>query len=149
MPNPLTKKYSFYIGIDPGVNTGLSIWDKKQKTLIQVQTIAIHKAWEIVTTFQNANHDLFIRVEDARQRKWIPQEKNIKQRVGRAKGAGSVSRDCTIWEDFLTDLKVDFEMVAPRKGMTKYDEETFKKITGYSKQTSSHARDAAMLVYGM
>ncbi len=63
-------------------------------------------------------------------------------------GAGSVKRDCKIWEDFLTDLDIPFEMVAPRKGMTKYSAAAFKKLTGYEGKTSEHARDAAMLVFG-
>jgi hypothetical protein len=135
------KKYNYYIGIDCGVNTGFAVWNKSMKKFIRLDTLAIHEAMAFVKNYCYLN--VFVRVEDAKQRKWFGDRSNAKQQ-----GAGSVKRDCKIWEDFLTDLKVDFEMVAPRKGMTKHTAETFRKITGYSGKTSNHARDAAMLVYG-
>ena len=91
--------------------------------------------------------DLCIVFEDARQRKWIPQEKNASQYRGRLQGAGSVKRDATIWEDFCKDLGIRYEAVPPHKGMTKWSAETFANITGWQGKTSEHARDAALLVY--
>ena len=63
-------------------------------------------------------------------------------------GVGSVKRDATIWEDFLKDLGVKFEMVAPKMNVTKLTQETFKRYTGWKKLTNEHGRDAAMLVFG-
>ena len=63
-------------------------------------------------------------------------------------GVGSVKRDATIWEDFLKDLGVKFEMVAPKRNVTKLTQETFKRYTGWSSKTNEHGRDAAMLIYG-
>ena len=37
----------------------------------------------------------------------------------RLQGVGSVKRDATIWEDYLTELGVEFEMVAPKRNITK------------------------------
>ncbi len=37
----------------------------------------------------------------------------------------------------------------PRAGATKWTADTFRRITGYTGRTSNHARDAALLVYGM
>jgi hypothetical protein len=39
-------------------------------------------------------------------------------------------------------------MVRPKKSITKLDAETFKATTGWTERTNSHARDAAMLVWG-
>lgn len=84
-----------------------------------------------------------VRVEDARKAKF-----NRQQEMYKAQGAGSVMRDAKIWEDFLADLQIDYEMVRPKKDLTKWNSETFKNITGYAGASSEHARDAALLVYG-
>ena len=63
-------------------------------------------------------------------------------------GAGSVKRDCQIWEDFLRAHGIKYEMVAPHQGATKWTADTFARITGYTGRTSNHGRDAAVLVFG-
>lgn len=143
-------KYNYYIGIDTGVNTGICIYNHNSKLIEQLQTVKIHIALAMVKKItDNSCTTVFVRVEDARLRKWIPQQKNEKAERGRAAGAGSVKRDAQIWEDFLTDNNTPFELVAPKKNKTKIDSGYFQKITGYKGLTSNHARDAAMLVYGM
>lgn len=140
------KKYRYYIGIDTGVNTGFAIWDKQQKSFYSIQSIMIHDALNAVTNWYNQNiiSEMFVRVEDARKRKWFGKRSDFK-----VQGAGSIKRDAKIWEDFLNDLGVDFEMVAPKNNKTKMNAESFKKITGWQGKTNEHARDAAMLVYGL
>ena len=86
--------------------------------------------------------------EDARQRKWLPKDTSSSEYRGHLMGAGSVKRDSVIWQDALTDWGIPFEMVPPRAGATKWDADTFARITGYKGRTSNHARDAALLVYG-
>jgi hypothetical protein len=142
------KLYQFIIGIDCGVSTGIGIWSRREKKLKGVATGMIHEAMNVVMSYRDLYQHIFVRVEDARQRTWIPNEKNIKERVGRAKGAGSVSRDAKIWEDFLTDNKIPFEMVAPKNNKTKMDADTFKKYTQWEEVTNEHGRDAAMLCFG-
>jgi hypothetical protein len=63
-------------------------------------------------------------------------------------GAGSVKRDCAIWEDFCRDLGIDYIPVPPQAGLTKWPADYFNKVTGWKGRTSDHARDAALLVYG-
>ena len=63
-------------------------------------------------------------------------------------GVGSVKRDASIWEAYLTDLGVWFEMVAPKRNLTKITHETFVNMTKWKGRTNEHKRDAAMLVFG-
>lgn len=93
--------------------------------------------------------EVFVRVEDARKRKWVPWQENEKAERGKREGAGSVKRDAIIWEDYLEELGVDYEMVAPKDNKTKLTAEAFKAVTKHDGITSEHARDAAMLVFGM
>lgn len=136
------KKYDMIVGIDTGVNTGIAVWDMNWKMFTMVETVKIHRAMELVKLI-TIDNVIKVRVEDARQRKWFGS-------AGREKlqGVGSVKRDAVIWEDFLTDLKVDFEMVAPKNNSTKMDAKTFKAMTGYNGSTTDHGRDAGMLVFG-
>ncbi len=134
-----------YIGIDPGVKTGICII--AGKTIYSIDCLPIHKAMEKVKEVINIG-DVFVRLEDARLRKWVPYQKNEKAERGRAAGAGSVKRDAKIWEDYLTELGIPFELVAPKANKTKVTAEYFKKLTGYQGKTNEHLRDAAMLVVG-
>lgn len=140
-----------YIGIDTGVNTGVAVWDNRQRIFLQIETMKIHKAMELVRDYKvvaaTDHTKLVVRVEDARQRTWYGYTTPQKDRA-KLQGVGSVKRDCTIWEDFLSDMKVEFQMVAPKNNATKMSADSFKAITGWKKPTNEHNRDAAMLVFG-
>lgn len=131
----------FIIGIDTGVNTGIASYNTSEQKLEMVDCMKIHDAIQYVSTM-NYVGAIFVRVEDARKRKWFGN--SGKERL---KGAGSVCRDAKIWEDFLTDYKIPFEMVAPKDNVTKLNAATFKKVTGWKGKTNEHGRDAAMLCY--
>lgn len=128
------------IGIDTGIHTGIAIWDMKTKEFELLKTMKILDAMEII--LQQTELIQTIIVEDARQVRF-------KTSPEKAKGAGSVCRDASIWEDFCRKHNFAFQMKRPNKHLTKLDEVVFAKITGYKERTSSHARDAGMLVFGM
>lgn len=132
-----------YIGIDPGTHTGLAIWDSRKGAFLSLVTLPIHRALQVVQ-YMTTEGDVKVVFEDARQRKWFGEgDISAKQQ-----GAGSVKRDCSIWEDFCNDYDIPFEARSPIKGATKVTAEYFKMISHYQGRTSSHSRDAAMLVIG-
>ena len=132
---------ALFVGLDTGTHTGFAVWDKGKKQLIELSTLKIHRAMERVREL-SVSDDIIVYFEDARLRTWFGN-------AGREalQGAGSVKRDCSIWEDFLTDLGVEFHPVAPKNNATKLNAAFFEKITGWKGRTSEHARDAAMLVF--
>ena len=87
---------------------------------------------------------VFIRLEDARKRTWFGNAG--KEQL---QGAGSIKRDCKIWEDFLDSIDAEYELVAPKDNKTKLDAAKFKMVSNYSGSTNEHSRDAAMLVIGI
>ena len=129
------------IGIDPGTHTGIAVYDKAAKEIIYIKTVTIVEAIDKVRELKSGIS--LVRFEDARLRRWYGNS-------GREQlqGAGSIKRDCTIWEEFLKAEKIPFEAVAPRNIMTKMEAGYFAKLTGYTGRTSEHSRDAAMLVWG-
>lgn len=134
-----------YIGIDPGKETGFAVWDHDAKYLAEVDTMSTTKAMEKVRMMADilGRENIRLYIEDARQRKWYG--KTGRERL---KGAGSICRDSTIWDDFCKELGVEYVMVAPRHNTTKLKDAQFKAITGWQRRTSDHARDAACLVFG-
>lgn len=134
----------YIVGIDPGINTGFALYDKQEKRLIAVMTIQVHQAFDIVKRMNQDGIKLFVRVEDARKRKRYGPNSNAK-----IQGAGAIKIQCRQWEMFLQQEGISFDLVAPAKIKTKVDAKKFKMITGWAGRTSNHARDAAMLVYGL
>ena len=137
------------IGIDPGTQTGLAIAENGR--LRELHTVPIHRAMKLVDEWQTRAHEVgfafVVYVEDARKRRWYGNnEVAVKRRL---QGVGSVKRDCAIWEDYLNDIGASTVLVAPGHNKTKLEGHVFCKLTGWNKkQTSVHARDAAMLVFG-
>lgn len=129
------------VGIDPGLNTGFSIFDQAEGELTKVCSMMIHEAFAYILLIKDQIK--LVRFEDARQRKKFGERSDSK-----LQGAGSIKRDSKIWEDFLTSHKINFQMIAPVNIRTKVDADRFKTITGWDKPTNNHGRDAAMIVYG-
>lgn len=134
-----------YIGIDPGKKTGFAVWDHDARYLAEVSTMSITQAMEKVRMMAAilGRENIRMYIEDARKRKWYG-----KTGRDRLKGAGSICRDSTIWDDFCRELGVEYLMIAPRCNTTKLKAAQFKAITGWQRRTSEHARDAACLVFG-
>lgn len=132
------------IGIDPGVKTGFAVWDMEEKKFLKIATISIVEAFSFILDYKLNDYEIVIRFEDARQRKWYGDNSEAKKQ-----GAGSVKRDSAIWQEFCEYHEFEYLAVPPQRGATKWFIGRFKKITGWYSQTSEHARDAAMLVFGM
>lgn len=142
--NFMTNDVKYYIGIDPGVKTGIAVWSKKESRFLLIDTAELHVAMAFVERFTSDKSTLHVRVEDARKRTWFGNS-------GREKlqGAGSVKRDCSCWQEFLEYHNIPFDMPSPKQKGAKVTAEYFKKITGWEKRCSQHGRDAALLVLGL
>lgn len=134
-----------YIGIDPGTHTGVAVWDSKEGKFLTLETMPIHIALtRVLAIAERHRDDVQVIFEDARLRTWFGKG-NVS---AKAQGAGSVKRDCSIWEDFLSDMEIPFVTTKPGNVATKVTPSWFRKLTGWEGRCSEHARDAAMLVFG-
>jgi len=138
------NKYTYCIGVDPGTKTGLGVWNKQKKVFDWLGSCMIHEAMAKIEAYVNAGHTVKVFVEDARLRKWFG-----KGAAAKMQGAGSVKRDASIWEAWLKDKGIPYEMKHPGRGMTKMRREIFAQLTKYSGHTNEHSRDAGMMVFGM
>lgn len=128
------------IGIDPGVKTGIAIWSHEGQIFQAIKSRNIIEAMAEVKLIMCVCRDVKLIIEDARMVRF-------RTDPNRAQGAGSVKRDCKVWEEFCEFNKLDYEMKRPNKRITKLKADAFKKLTGWNKQTNEHGRDAAMLVF--
>ena len=132
------------IGMDPGTHTGVAVWDTRVGKFLSLETMPIHQALMEVYKWRQRPVEIQVVFEDARQRTWFGKgDTNAK-----AQGAGSVKRDCSIWEDFCKDYGIPFWAKPPVKGATKVSADYFKMVSHWEGRTSEHSRDAAMLVLG-
>lgn len=136
------------IGIDTGTHTGFAVYDTKTRKLTEVTSMMIHQAMKRVAELKILHSDVKVRVEDPRQRTWFGERMSREQERQKLQGVGSVKRDATIWDDYLKDLGVPYEMVPPRYNVTKRTSDIFKRYTGWDKPTNEHGRDAAGLIFG-
>lgn len=135
------------VGIDPGLHTGLAVWDTSARQFLEIRCSGIVSAMDYLSDLSRDRGIGLVVFEDARQRKWIPRERDLAQMKGRAMGAGSVKRDCSIWEEWCDARNIQYIATRPKNGMTKLTDAYFRGITGYDRRTNEHGRDAAMLVF--
>lgn len=139
------KNFDLIIGIDAGTHTGFAVWNVHLQRFIHIETYKIHQAIDKVKEYLQSGGSVKVVIEDARKRQWFDDKKNNRAKL---QGAGSIKRDCTIWEDFCEDLGISYELIAPKHNVTKLTSEKFVVWTGYKGKTNEHNRDAAMLVFG-
>lgn len=133
------KKYRVMIGIDPGTKTGVAI--KCDGLLMVITTTNIIEAVALVKEWHGYHGaDMLVRIEDARMRQFFGESGFEKWQ-----GAGSVKRDCRIWEKDLIKMGVDYEFVHP-KDVKATTAAQFKQLTGCIVMTSIHAREAGWLI---
>lgn len=132
------------LGIDPGTNTGVALWNALEKRFLLVESMAVHRALEYVADQLRAQPMLPTIFEDARQRNWFGHS-------GREKlqGAGAAKRDAVIWQDFLEDKRAPYLARKPTSGSTKWPADRFHRLTGWTPRTNEHGRDAGVLVFGL
>lgn len=137
------KTFRYYIGIDPGVITGIAIWDSPNKKFLYISS---GKILDVMDMVEKAiiSKNVFIKCEDPRLAVYGRGKKDYNI----AQGAGSIKRDAQIWEDFLKKHNADFIMLRPAKAFNKWKADKFQTLTKWDGVTNGHGRDAAMVVFG-
>ena len=65
-----------FIGIDTGTNTGVAVWNSEDKQFIEIKTLMLHQALQLVITMCQVwkRENVMVLFEDARQRNWFGRE---------------------------------------------------------------------------
>jgi hypothetical protein len=147
-------RYDYALGIDPGTSTGVALALPEPEALgyrwAELQTLPLHRALAYVQ-----DHVLRLATEPGCARVLVVVEdaRLISGPAHQKLGAGSIRRDCKVWEELLADLGAELDglriiFVKPtRGGLRKLTAEQLATYTGCQLKGSQHARDAAGLLF--
>lgn len=124
------------IGIDPGTKTGMAIYDKKSRSLIDVWITDFWGAYGTILAAKEPIDKVIIEV---------PRCKKNWQGAGAAIDVGGIVREAKLLADGIEKLGIVVVRVHPQG---KHDAAYVKKLTGWPKRTNEHTRDAIMLCWG-
>ena len=127
------------LGIDPGYRTGYCVWTGEK--IIEISTCKKDKFADILRQFKQDGIVTAVGIEVS-TRSHIYSRGNLSQpaMLRIARNIGENKAEAMRLVGLAEGLGFNVVQVEPKN--TKLDPELFKKITGYRKRTSSHARDA-------
>jgi len=139
------KRYS--IGLDPGKNTGLAVYNRVEKTLPVVKKTTFWEAIEFISVRYPQEHVHRVIIE-------LPNTKTVWHDEAKAKGAiqrtgvnvGSAIREAELLVEYFK--RVGYSVITQHPA-GKLNAAQVRKITGYKSPTNEHTRDAIMLCYGV
>lgn len=141
-------KKEVYIGIDPGIVSGLAVWHHNENGKY-FQYIAGCKLFELFThleLYSAVKEFVFVRIENPNT--WRPfRTSNPEENQAKIMGAGAVKQTFKHIIEYLDFLGYEYVEVKIQGTKKKVKAPEFIKITGWQKPTNEHGRDAAMLVY--
>lgn len=158
---PSTSRFRFVIGIDPGVKTGIAIWDRESSRLVMVETMDF---WGVMlplvcdidnllpgNVIRNTNTEFVVEIAHYaptfRERRGKATSVGTADRMSR--NVGGVTREAQL---LVAGLRACGYTVTERRPIGKAkraadDVEQFERQTGWTERTSQHARDAARLCF--
>lgn len=147
------KERRYWIGIDPGTNTGVAVWERTPECplgrLVHVSSMMACEAEDFILRWMAGGYNRFeVHVEDTRHLK-IPKDRRVEDNPGKLQGVGMVKRDMARWEEWLTYRKITHTMRPPMRAEARLiSADGFRQLSGWTERTNEHGRAAAMLVLG-
>lgn len=126
------------IGIDPGKQTGVCVYDTKTKIIVDLYETNF---WGLIGLIEIWKDEFFILEKPNSKHVWH-EAKTIKHAKVIGANVGSVYREAELIEEYLKLKGYKHKTVHPKGKKTL---EEFKLITGYKRNATEHERDAAML----
>ncbi len=139
------------IGIDPGVHTGVAVYNTDSERLIGLITTDFWSASSILRQLKKG-YEIKSVIEDPSQNRpvFIRPGATKGEMIKIAQNVGMNKKEGLLWIEFCKRNSIPFLASKPTKNSnTKLDAVMFGKLTGWNKRSSEHSRDAAMLVFGL
>jgi len=151
-----------YIGIDPGVHTGMAFYCVETKKM-ELETMSVVEAMIKLQQVQEENtggHKIVVFIEDPNQnqpifsRHKVPEfcttvAKRIDYICKKAQDVGRNKEDAFILMKWMDHIGMEYHALRPNsRSNTKLTAKQFEMRTGYKGRSNEHTRDAGMLVYG-
>ncbi|HOJ04135.1 MAG TPA: hypothetical protein PK916_09030 [Bacteroidota bacterium] len=145
----MSKPYA-YIGIDPGATTGFALWLPNEKLLKLHSLDFWDTVYELNNHFTLYEQRLLVVIEAA----WKI-NKSYQRHEGESgyrgmlkinRNAGAANREGELLSLYVKRNEMRVLEIIPNA--RKMGAGQFRQLTGYTKRTNQHERDAAMLVWG-
>ena len=135
----------FYIGIDPGQNTGIALWNGKEIQFMK--SMSFWDAIDLLDHYAETIPEATIVIENPGLNKPVFHRKVGKKQLQRiAQNVGMNKRDASLLIEYCKMKGFNIREVKPTT--EKWDRKDLKMYTGITKRTNEHVRDAVKLVYG-
>jgi hypothetical protein len=142
--------HRYMIGLDGGVHTGMAVWDRETRTLVELVTLDFWRALDAITERYGADETLVVVEDPSKHRPVFARNtrslESIRAAMKVAQNVGEVKRETVLLIEGLRRRGYTVETFAPTR--SKPTEAYFRQLTGYEGRCSAHARDAAMFVFG-
>ena len=152
-----------YIGIDPGAKTGLAVWDSRKRSFCTLSTFTFWKCVAHLEKYLEAYMDTHFETGTKRPMQVIIEDPNLNKVTFRrqegetgindrkGQNVGMNKRDAQLWIAYFEERWPQIQVIQrkPDKHTSKKDAKAFQMLTKYQGETSQHARDAALLIFGL
>lgn len=150
----MTKKHTWYIGIDPDVaKSGVALWNRPEQ---KFEAIGCMSFWELIRAIEHGGFGVYnygpgfahIIIEAG----WLNEKSNFHPKQGakvREKMAKNIGMNHQIGKllvEFCEMYGISYELKKPL-GTKSINQQIFKQLTGWPERTNQDSRDAAMLVF--
>lgn len=132
------------ISIDPGKQSGVALFSGGK--LIALWT---HSKIDVINNLLGSESDYLVIIEDSRMIKTIFQDSakdgSKAKAMKIARDVGSIDCVCEIIKSICDFKQFSMISISPKVKGKKLSHDEFCAVTGWSKQTNQHERDAAMI----
>jgi len=155
-PKKKPKKVDYIIGIDPGSNTGLAVWDPSSQRLAHVDLTTFWGCVEYIESLLNVGLVVEVYLEDPSQARFT----YARNSMGGARGArinrnvGKNQRDAELLRERFEE-ETTLHAIPPQvgKGASKWSAKRIESVLGYPPApqnpfpNNEHVRDALKLLF--
>ncbi len=151
------------IGIDAGRDTGIAIYDRDKKRILELKLLDFWATVELLENFHiyiKGEQDILfpsddyevemeVVIEDPNLNKPVFVDKSMEFRVAldKAQKVGRVKEQSYLLIDYLIRKKIKHRVSKPSS--SKWDAKVFNQITKWQGSSNEHTRDAGKLVFGL
>lgn len=145
----------FTIGIDPGVTTGIAVYNRELKKIVNIKTTDFWGCLDYIRRATTPGNALIMIEAPNKTAMYARQEDKVKgARYGNRmqSNAASNAREAELLADGLEKEGFEVRRVKPtRRNFEKAGDDVrhIQKTTGFMEKTNAHTRDAIMLCYGI
>jgi hypothetical protein len=149
-PDGTPFRTRYVIGIDPGVLTGLAVWDREKRALLRLETLDFWRAWEYIVDGYTVDA-VEVVIEDPSGNRPVFDKEGVsigerRKRERIAQNVGSNKREARLLLAGL--LRRGYRVRAVTPTAAKWSSDRLAALTGWRGLSSAHSRDAARLVFG-